>query len=288
VLSEWWTCAPECVVYNLWIVDDVITVLVDLVLMLFSDKTSLHTMGEEKKLLYILVEDEEWEEELGQNGDNKMQTHRYTRPMLQSTLQLMGCKPRHAFKISDNVFEAVHMELPPKKGKHHQFDVSSSTGPVPLTEIPKSREKLYDTNGFKVHPKPRKKRLTATISREKFLDVVCHALAQYQYLGPKQRTDLMVACRIRERKESVTVLLCGTSGCGKSTLASLLVKFLPFPMALLYVPPFSLLFCCSKHLLSWRVQKVAAMGVQTFSPCFQLLSQQVIGCNDASFSMYMS
>ncbi|CAM6069691.1 unnamed protein product [Sphagnum tenellum] len=179
-------------------------------------------MGEEKKLLYILVEDEEWEEEVGQNGGNKMQTHRYTRPMLQSTLQLMGCKPRHAFKISDNVFEAVHMELPPKKGKHHQFDVSSSTGPVPLAEIPKSREKLYDTNGFKVHPKPHKKRLTATISREKFLDVVCHALAQYQYLGPKQRTDLMVACRIRERKESVTVLLCGTSGCGKSTLASLL------------------------------------------------------------------
>jgi hypothetical protein len=87
------------------------------------------------------------------------------------------------------------MELPPKKGKHHQFDVSSSTGPVPLAEIPKLREKLYDTNGFEVHPKPRKKRLTATISREKFLDVVCHALAQYQYLGPKQRTDLMVACR---------------------------------------------------------------------------------------------
>lgn len=30
-------------------------------------------------------------------------------------------------------------------------------------------------------------------------------------------------CRIRERKESVTVLLCGTSGCGKSTLSALLV-----------------------------------------------------------------
>jgi len=29
--------------------------------------------------------------------------------------------------------------------------------------------------------------------------------------------------RIRERKESVTVLLCGTSGCGKSTLSALLV-----------------------------------------------------------------
>jgi len=85
----------------------VITVLVDLVLKLFSDRTSLHTMGEEKKLLYILVEDEEWEEELGQNGDNKMQTHRYTRPMLQSTLQLMGCKPRHAFKVSSFVANFV-------------------------------------------------------------------------------------------------------------------------------------------------------------------------------------
>ncbi|CAK9262934.1 unnamed protein product [Sphagnum jensenii] len=175
-------------------------------------------MVEEKKLLYILVEDEQGE--LGQNGaGGKAASHRYTRPMLQSTLQFMGCRPRHAFKISDNVFELVRNELPPKKQKH-QFD--QSIGLVPLaTEVPK-REKLYDTNGFKVQPKPLKKRSTAIISREKFLDVVCDALAQYRYLGLKQRSDLMVACRIRERKESVTVLLCGTSGCGKSTLASLL------------------------------------------------------------------
>ncbi|CAK9865397.1 unnamed protein product [Sphagnum jensenii] len=175
-------------------------------------------MVEEKKLLYILVEDEEGE--LGQNGaGGKAASHRYTRPMLQSTLQFMGCRPRHAFKISDNVFELVRNELPPKKQKH-QFD--QSIGLVPLAaEVPK-REKLYDTHGFKVQPKPLKKRSTAIISREKFLDVVCDALAQYRYLGLKQRSDLMVACRIRERKESVTVLLCGTSGCGKSTLASLL------------------------------------------------------------------
>ncbi|CAK9206139.1 unnamed protein product [Sphagnum troendelagicum] len=175
-------------------------------------------MVEEKKLLYILVEDEEGE--LGQNGaGGKAASHRYTRPMLQSTLQFMGCRPRHAFKISDNVFELVRNELPPKKQKH-QFD--QSIGLVPLaTEVPK-REKLYDTHGFKVQPKPLKKRSTAIISREKFLDVVCDALAQYRYLGLKQRSDLMVACRIRERKESVTVLLSGTSGCGKSTLASLL------------------------------------------------------------------
>ena len=34
----------------------------------------------------------------------------------------------------------------------------------------------------------------------------------------------IITHRIRERKESVTVLLCGTSGCGKSTLSALLVN----------------------------------------------------------------
>uniref|UniRef100_A0A453Q332 Zeta toxin domain-containing protein n=1 Tax=Aegilops tauschii subsp. strangulata TaxID=200361 RepID=A0A453Q332_AEGTS len=32
----------------------------------------------------------------------------------------------------------------------------------------------------------------------------------------------IILIRIKEKKESVTVLLCGTSGCGKSTLSSLL------------------------------------------------------------------
>ncbi|MED6144719.1 hypothetical protein PIB30_118500 [Stylosanthes scabra] len=41
-------------------------------------------------------------------------------------------------------------------------------------------------------------------------------------MGPNQRADLALACKIRERKESMTVLLCGTSGCGKSTLSALL------------------------------------------------------------------
>lgn len=40
--------------------------------------------------------------------------------------------------------------------------------------------------------------------------------------------------RVRERKTSVTVLLCGTSGCGKSTLASLLVGSSPYTTPLLY------------------------------------------------------
>lgn len=60
-------------------------------------------MVEEKKLLYILVEDEEGE--LGQTGaGGKAASHRYTRPMLQSTLQFMGCRPRHAFKVSTYMY----------------------------------------------------------------------------------------------------------------------------------------------------------------------------------------
>ncbi|VAH81589.1 unnamed protein product [Triticum turgidum subsp. durum] len=63
---------------------------------------------------------------------------------------------------------------------------------------------------------------TILISREKFLNIVCDALSSYKYVGPNQKADLLLACRIKEKKESVTVLLCGTSGCGKSTLSSLL------------------------------------------------------------------
>ncbi|KAK6144419.1 hypothetical protein DH2020_021239 [Rehmannia glutinosa] len=67
-----------------------------------------------------------------------------------------------------------------------------------------------------------KRRTTLVVGRKFFLDVVCEALSEYKYVGPNQRADLVLACRIRERKESVTVLLCGTSGCGKSTLSALL------------------------------------------------------------------
>jgi pantothenate kinase-related protein Tda10 len=45
----------------------------------------------------------------------------------------------------------------------------------------------------------------------------CAMLDLYHYM------IIFSLCRIRERKESVTVLLCGTSGCGKSTLSALLV-----------------------------------------------------------------
>lgn len=50
-------------------------------------------MTEAAKVLYIVVVDDEAKREKGK------ESFRYTRPVLQSSLQLMGCKPRHAFKV---------------------------------------------------------------------------------------------------------------------------------------------------------------------------------------------
>ena len=66
-----------------------------------------------------------------------------------------------------------------------------------------------------------------------FVFFVCVCVSQYMIFGRIlpctcifllfSSEKLFSPFRIRERKESVTVLLCGTSGCGKSTLSALLV-----------------------------------------------------------------
>lgn len=50
-------------------------------------------MTEVGKVLYIVVVDD------GEQKEKGKESFRYTRPVLQSTLQLMGCKARHAFKV---------------------------------------------------------------------------------------------------------------------------------------------------------------------------------------------
>lgn len=40
-----------------------------------------------------------------------------------------------------------------------------------------------------------KRRTTVVVRRETFLDIVCDALAEYKYVGPNQRADLVLACR---------------------------------------------------------------------------------------------
>ncbi|KAM7502109.1 hypothetical protein LguiB_001013 [Lonicera macranthoides] len=196
-------------------------------------------MAEVTKLMYIVVVDDEDKKE------ERKVSFRYTRPVLQSTLQLMGCKARHAFKISQRVFELMRSECSGDASLSTGKVISVSAGAViPGPDASKrypQRGKDCDTVDSLNKPdggdhlvsdcegksgsKPfelYKKRTTVVVRRKTFLDVVSSALAEYKYVGPNQRTDLALACRLRERKESMTVLLCGTSGCGKSTLSALL------------------------------------------------------------------
>nr|XP_029124504.1 P-loop NTPase domain-containing protein LPA1 isoform X2 [Elaeis guineensis] len=184
-------------------------------------------MGELPKLLYIVVVDEGT-----RRGDERESlSFRYTRPVLQSTLQLMGCKARHAFKISRRVFEVMRsenmskcdaLERPFSKGNECKENEHCQAGCLSQEEVSShlTREGMVtsSTIPFELY----KRLATVAVTRENFLNVVCDALSIYKYIGPNQRADLLLACRIRERKESVTVLLCGTSGCGKSTLSALL------------------------------------------------------------------
>lgn len=152
------------------------------------------------KLLYIVVVDE------------NASSFRYTRSLLHSTLQLMGCKPRHAFEISRRVFDVI-------RGDHQGHGDTATSARVQRYEVaeatPTASPRQFQ---FELY----KRRTTVLLPRDLFLDLVLDALALYKYVAPNQRADLMLACRIRERKESITVLLCGTSGCGKSTLSTLL------------------------------------------------------------------
>lgn len=64
-------------------------------------------------------------------------------------------------------------------------------------------------------------------------------------------------CRIRERKESVTVLLCGTSGCGKSTLSALLVCVLSTLILVVAIMVYSVstygVICFLFYFLGWHI-----------------------------------
>jgi hypothetical protein len=62
------------------------------------------TTMEVGKVLYIVVVDEEEKRDKGKGKGKGKDSFRYTRPVLQSTLQLMGCKARHAFKVTQIPF----------------------------------------------------------------------------------------------------------------------------------------------------------------------------------------
>ncbi|KAB1996998.1 hypothetical protein ES319_D13G270700v1 [Gossypium barbadense] len=187
-------------------------------------------MGESAKVLYIVVVDE------GEIGDETL-SFRYTRPVLQGTLQLMGCKARHAFKISQRTFELITRKSSYNSLLQEGSKTLNSDGLKGNTK----KEDIHPSNFYRAEAgsclvsgednrdksipfELYKRRTSIVVKRKCFLDVVCQALDEYKYVGPSERADLILACRIRERKKSITVLLCGTSGCGKSTLSALLAS----------------------------------------------------------------
>ncbi|KAJ0953634.1 hypothetical protein HanRHA438_Chr00c59g0859751 [Helianthus annuus] len=123
------------------------------------------------KLLYIVVE------------DDQHVAFRYTRHVLHNTLQLMGCKPRHAFKISQRVFEIMRAEC-----------LGETLAAMGVIKAGKENNQL-DEEGGSIPFESYKRRTTVVVKRRRFIDVVCDALAEYKYVGPKQRDDLVLACR---------------------------------------------------------------------------------------------
>ncbi|KAF3790789.1 P-loop NTPase domain-containing LPA1-like protein 1 [Nymphaea thermarum] len=196
-------------------------------------------MAVSRKLSYVVVVDYDKEKE--DNGAGGVCQHpratyssSYTLTDLQSMLQLAGCKANHAYKISRRVFDLLEkehknstLEAPvkenaattarvlPRESENYFRNVKESN--IQISEdvdgVFSSKNKLFDLY---------KRNAMAIVKREKFLDVICDSLTQYHYVGPSQRSDILLACRLREKRNSITVLLCGTSGCGKSTLSALL------------------------------------------------------------------
>lgn len=131
--------------------------------------------------------------------DPKPTGPRYTRDSLRNLLQLLGCKPRLAFKVMQAVFTAV--------------DQAVTT----------ARQQRISRKTFQVHPH-RNGKVYVSLTRADFMTLVSTCAAQYSYKISPSSEELKVACSLRERRRCVVVLLCGTSGSGKSTLASILAS----------------------------------------------------------------
>ena len=119
---------------------------------------------------------------------------RYTRSLLRQTMQMMGCRPRHADKACDKLFLILQQRA----------------ALAPAEPLSLASTQLELRPGVAV----------VTLRRPQFEELVVQCLQAYDPGVPLP--DFRIACALQERRASVVVLLCGTSGTGKSTLASLL------------------------------------------------------------------
>jgi hypothetical protein len=119
---------------------------------------------------------------------------RYTRAGLHQALVRLGCRPRHADQTVDRFFHLIQ-----------------------------NRAVLAPSQCYSISNTLRMLRpgvAAVSLPRSEFQRLVLDCLApHHQGLST---LDVRMACALQERRQSITLLLCGTSGSGKSTLASLL------------------------------------------------------------------
>ncbi|CAI5936660.1 unnamed protein product [Closterium sp. NIES-65] len=196
-------------------------------------------MGVLAKLLYVLVEDDDGEQQRAGSssklaaeagGKGARAAVRYTKSVLSSTLQLMGCKSRHAVKISERVFQMLLQQVTSRRVSGHRTDVAhrsrmangfdstqrlarpnrEDSGAVLATSASHDNHSCRDNNGRDNNERTENRAaaggssagggdtvrgVSVSLKRSTFLDVVCRALAEYRYLSADQRSDLALACK---------------------------------------------------------------------------------------------
>lgn len=95
---------------------------------------------------------------------------RYTRDSLRSLLQLLGCKPRLAYKIMLAVFQTV------------------------AQAVSNARQQRISRKTFQVHPH-RNGKVYVSLTRADFTLLVSTCAAQYSYKISPSSDELKVACR---------------------------------------------------------------------------------------------
>eukprot|EP00210_Caulerpa_lentillifera_P002941 g2808.t1 len=144
------------------------------------------------KIAYVLLTNEH----VGSSFNETPEGPVYTRESLKGTLQLLGCKPRLAEKVSAHAFRQIEALL---------FGAG------------KRKTRLL----WRMHPRGQGA-FWVSIPHGDFNKFMVHCLKNVYVQNKAIAEDWRIAASLREKRRSVSILLCGTSGTGKSTLASLL------------------------------------------------------------------
>jgi 2-phosphoglycerate kinase len=143
----------------------------------------------------------------------------FTRYRLQETLMLMGCRPRDAVAVTQEVFAVFHKYL----AKH-----GNGTAAVSPAHATATATTAYSGNQQQppvVGPeRPPPQPSPNALPWHYLHQCIYSTLTRLDYTKPHHLLDLQVAKEITQRNQSFVVLLGGTSGTGKSTLAALLAS----------------------------------------------------------------